>query len=97
MSEVLARLTATGSANLVLDLSGVTFVDASTLGAFVRSDNDLRMLSRSLSLQSPSALVRRLLDICGLQRLAAPRPVVSNRPPANGSYSFAREQLMVTA
>jgi anti-sigma B factor antagonist len=66
LSDTLARATALDDADLVVDLSGVAFMDASTLGAIVTARNGLRIDSRTLTLRAPSARADRVLRICGL-------------------------------
>jgi anti-anti-sigma factor len=58
-----------GGADVVVDLSDVSFMDASTIGALVVARNRLLALSRSLTVRAPSSAARRLLDLCGLDRL----------------------------
>jgi anti-sigma B factor antagonist len=58
--------------DIVLDMSGVTFMDASTVGAIVLASNRLRGASRALRLRSPSSCVQRVLDVCGLCGLIEP-------------------------
>jgi hypothetical protein len=55
-------------------------MDASTIGALVVARNRLLARSRSLTVRAPSSAARRLLELCGLDRLidvdqtAAPLP-----------------------
>jgi anti-anti-sigma factor len=51
--------------DVVVDLSDVTFMDASTVGALVGAGQDLRQQSRSFGLRSPSPSARRALELCG--------------------------------
>src|SRR5688500_17284849 len=63
----LARAAKRDDADLIVDLSEVTFMDASTISALVGARNRLR--SRSLVLRAPSPRARRLLELCGLAHL----------------------------
>ncbi len=72
LSGVLASATEHGAADVVVDLSGVTFMDASTLGAIVHARHALESRSRSLIVRCPSPCARRLLDLCGIRDLADP-------------------------
>lgn len=72
LSDALASATTAGDATVVVDLSGVTFMDASTLGAIVRARLVLESGSRSLIVRSPSPCARRLLDLCGFHDLTEP-------------------------
>lgn len=56
-------------ADLLVDLSAVTFMDASTVGAIVTSRRLLRSRLLSLEVRAPSPTARRLLDLCGLVSL----------------------------
>ncbi len=53
-----------GGSDLVVDLSGVEFMGAETVGAILSARNALIGRSRSLSLRAPSASARRVLDAC---------------------------------
>ncbi len=68
----LAHAIASGPAALVVDLSGVEFMSASTLGTIARAREVLRQRSRSLTVRSPSAFVRRIIDACDLTDLLGP-------------------------
>jgi anti-anti-sigma factor len=77
----LARAIAFDRARLVLDLSKVGLMGASTLGVIVRAREFLRQRSRSLTVRSrsltvraPSASARRVMDACGLNDLLGPSP-----------------------
>ena len=54
LSQILARAIALDDGDLVVDLSGVQFMDASTVGVILRARDFLRLQSRSLALRSPS-------------------------------------------
>jgi len=62
----LVRAIALDSTALVIDLSGVEFMGASTIGVIVRAREFLGQRSASLTVRSPSAFVRRILAVCGL-------------------------------
>ena len=66
LSEAMARAIALDDADLVLDLSGVEFMDAATVRLIIRAREFLRLRSRSLTLRSPSTHARRVLDLCRL-------------------------------
>lgn len=53
--------------DLRLDLSGVEFMSASTIGVVVVVHERLRQCGRSLSVRSPSVRALQLLRICGLE------------------------------
>lgn len=65
----IARAAQRDDADLLVDLSEVTFMDASTIGALVGSRNRLRAHSQSLQLRAPSPPARRVLEMCDLAHL----------------------------
>lgn len=82
LSATIEQVARVDDADIVVDLSGVTFMDASTIGALVGARNCLRASSRSLSVRAPSARARRLLDLCGLARLVDEHPAPGQPPVA---------------
>ncbi len=77
LSSIIARASRLDDVDILVDLSDVTFMDASTIGAIVDAHNRLRARSHLLSVRAPSARARRLLDVCELGFLIdeAPAPV----------------------
>ncbi|MEO8696637.1 MAG: STAS domain-containing protein [Acidimicrobiales bacterium] len=57
---------ASGDGDVVLDVSGVTFMSAGTVGLILHARQVLESRSRSLRLQSPSRSAKRVLDLCGV-------------------------------
>jgi anti-sigma B factor antagonist len=55
-----------GAHDVIIDISALTFCDSSGLSIFVRIANRLRAHSGSLALVGPSSLVRRVLEVSGL-------------------------------
>ena len=74
LSLTLARAVALDDSGLVLDLSDVEFMSASTLGVIVRAREFLRGRSLSLTVRSPSARARRAMGACHLDDLLGPGP-----------------------
>jgi len=72
LRRVLACGRAANDAAIVLDLSEVELMSTSTLGVIVTARKLLRRQSRSLTVRSPSASVRRIIGICGLDDLLGP-------------------------
>jgi anti-sigma B factor antagonist len=58
-----------GDVHLAVDMSGVTFIDASGIGVLVAAANRARQAGGSLSLLAPSQQVRRLLDVFHLDAI----------------------------
>jgi anti-anti-sigma factor len=77
----LARAIALDGAGLVLDLSEVTFMGASTLEVIARTGEFLRQHSASLTVRSPSTFVRRIISVCGLDDLLGPSPEEAGGAP----------------
>ena len=74
LAVTIAQAAVLDDADIVVDLSGVTFMDASTIGTLVDARNRLRAVSRSLSFRAPSPRARRVLDLCGLAQLIDEHP-----------------------
>jgi anti-anti-sigma factor len=81
LSEVMVQAIALDDGDLVVDLRGVEFMDAATVGVIMRARGLLRLRSRSLVLRSPSRCARRLLELCGLAHLVV-LPPAEVMPPA---------------
>ena len=60
---------AKGHQRLVLDLSGLAFVDSTGLGVFVRAGKELRANGGALTLRQPGERVAKLLEITRLQEV----------------------------
>ena len=72
LCATLASAIALDSAGLILDLSGVEFMAASTLGVIVWARAFLRQRARSLTGRAPSARARRVIGACNLNDLVGP-------------------------
>lgn len=82
LADTLAKVTSACDANLVVDLSGVTFMSTATIDQLLRARNLLLGMSRNLTLRSPSKSARRLLDLCELDGLVEPsEDVIRMSPP----------------
>jgi anti-anti-sigma factor len=67
LSQTISDAMARDHANVVVDLSGVEFMDVLTVSVLARARTVLQRQSRSLTLRSPSGQARRILGLCGLQ------------------------------
>jgi anti-sigma B factor antagonist len=67
LRRALASATAGEAVDLVVDLSGVTFVDASGLAALLEAAQGLRSSGGELRLTSPSRMLRRMLAVLDLE------------------------------
>ena len=68
--ETMSRAIAFDDGDVVVDLSAVEFMGASTIGILVRARTILAKRSRSLTLRSPSPRALRVLGLCGLANSA---------------------------
>ncbi len=66
LERQLQRLLGHGAREIVLDLAGVTFLDASALTVLVRTVNCLRRCNGRVDVRAPSRSVRRTLQLTGL-------------------------------
>jgi anti-sigma B factor antagonist len=78
LAASLAAAIARDVTEIVIDLSGVEFMDAATVGMIVRAREFLQERSRALTLRSPSPCARRILTLCGVAEVT-PRPTASER------------------
>jgi anti-anti-sigma factor len=62
----MARAIAFDDGDVVVDLSAVDFMSASTVGVLVQARDFLQKRSRSLTLRSPSTRALRVLGLCGV-------------------------------
>jgi hypothetical protein len=59
-------------AGLIVDLTAVEFMGASTLGVIARARELLRQRSASFTVRGPSTFLRRVISVCGLDDLLTP-------------------------
>jgi anti-sigma B factor antagonist len=72
LRRTLARAMAFNESAIVLDLTKVELMSASTLGVIVTARDFLRQRSRSLTVRHASPHVRRIIAICDLDSLFNP-------------------------
>jgi len=72
LRRTLERAIALNDAAIVVDLSKVELMSASTIGVILAARDVLRQQSRSLTMRAPSPHVRRVISLCGLQNLLIP-------------------------
>lgn len=72
LAHTLVNVISADDADLIVDLSGVTFMSTATIDQLIQARNVLLGLSRNLTLRSPSKCARRLVDRCGLAGLVEP-------------------------
>ena len=71
-----------GSDNVILELSEVVFLSASTIGVIAEIGERLHSQGRSLRLRSPSPCVRRVLALCKLSHLLSESNELVTGPPS---------------
>lgn len=64
--EVLDPLLSKGPADIVLDFSGVSFIDSSGIAVLVRAENRLREQGRHIRVRSPRSQALRVFEVTGL-------------------------------
>lgn len=69
LSESFAAVIAIDDADVVADLSQVTYMGAETVGVLVRARQFLFLRSRSLEFRSPSTVASRVLELCAVELL----------------------------
>ncbi len=71
LADRLARAVATVDGDLIVDLSGLTFLSTATIDELTRVGDNLLHENRNLSLRSPSPFADRLLNLWRLIASAA--------------------------
>lgn len=81
LTEVEARRRGLGTPSVVVDLSGVTFIDACGLGVLVGAARSARGAGHALALRDPSPQVLRLLEMTRLLDVFRVEPPRRSRRP----------------
>ena len=76
LRTLLAEHVLTGPGHLVVDVSGLTFVDSSGLATLIAVHKGTRAAGTSFVLAAPSAVVTKVLALTGLQSVLATAPSV---------------------
>jgi anti-sigma B factor antagonist len=63
-----------GRTDVVVDVSGLGFIDSTGLNALVAARREAERLGCTLTLRRPARCVRRVLDITGLDKVFAIEP-----------------------
>ena len=66
LRHIMAEAIATNDADVVVDLSEVKFMGATTVGVIVRARAFLRQHSRTLTVRASSPQARHVLEVCDL-------------------------------
>lgn len=73
LSTALASASAYGS-DIAVDLSGVEFMDSTTLHAILRAKVTAEAQGRAVTVRKPSPAARLVLGMCGFDHLVEPEP-----------------------
>jgi anti-sigma B factor antagonist len=85
LRDNLLSVLADGTPRIVLDLSGVTFMDSSGLGALLGSQRRARLLDGEIRLGAPSDRVLEILRLTNLDRVFDVHPTVAAATGADGA------------
>ena len=69
LRQLVLREVAAGHHHLVLDLTGVDYIDSFGLGVLIGALKRVRLLDGELRLVVPGSRVRRVLEVCDLDRV----------------------------
>jgi anti-anti-sigma factor len=97
LAGTLANATSADDTDLIVDLSGVTFMSTATIDELVRARNLLLGLSRNLTLRSPSRCARLLLDLCGLAGFVEPSQNAIRIEVGSGSSPMVSRRSSMSA
>lgn len=86
LSKSLAEAIALTRSAVIVDLSGVEFMGAATIGALMRARHFLEARSRRLVLRAPSVSAQRILDVCGIDLIGADGVVILGAARALESF-----------
>ncbi len=76
LRSVVSDLAAAGRSRIVVDLSAVTFIDSSGLGALIGGLKTARQADGDLRIAAPAEQVRTVLGLTNLDRVLRPYPTV---------------------
>lgn len=69
VEEEIQRVEATDAAAIIVDLSGLTFMDSTGVRLMLSADARSRANANRLTLLRGPAAVQRVLELCGVERL----------------------------
>ena len=72
LNDALTSVVRADSSDLIVDVSGVTFMSTATIDELIRAREILLAQSRNMTLRSPSSWIRRVLGWCGLGDVVEP-------------------------
>ena len=78
LREVVAECAADGRSRVVIDLSAITFIDSSGLGALIGGLKTARQADGDLRIAAPTEQVATVLGLTNLDRVLRPYPTVED-------------------
>ena len=88
LAAVLAEAVALDEPAVVIDMSGMHFISAATIGVIVGAKNVLARKGCSLVLRGPPPFVRRVFDVCGLSGLLEGDPGADSFEAVEGAAAL---------
>ena len=85
LREELLRVTQRHGARLVLDLSGVTFMDCAGINVLLATRRRAQLAGGWLRLTDVSPAVSRIIALAGLQQVLTPGTMSASQPGISGS------------
>ena len=82
LRTVLNDLVVAGDVDLVLDLTGVSFIDSTGIGALIGTRRRVHAFQGSLTLVCPHESILKIFTITGLEKVFEIRPTLDEVPAA---------------
>ena len=79
LKSMLSQAMASEYETVVVDLSGIEFMGAATVGLIIAARERLRLSSRNLAIRAPSHCASRILDLCGFSEFLDGGPLEVTR------------------
>jgi anti-sigma B factor antagonist len=78
LRNTIETLVARGEARIVVDLTEVSFLDSSGLGALIAGVKATRRAGGDLRIAGPSEQVQLVLQLTNMERILAPHPTIES-------------------
>ena len=80
LTQMLSQAIASEYQTVIVNLSGVEFMGAATVGVIIAARERLRLSSRNLAIRAPSHCALRILDLCGFSEFLDGEPTEVTHP-----------------
>ncbi len=80
LTQMLSQAIASEYQTVIVNLSGVEFMGAATVGVIIAARERLRLSSRNLAIRAPSHCALRILDLCGFSEFLDGEPTEVTLP-----------------